>query len=67
MALGAGAEGIVETYVETVEEVRKIVGAVHYRPIKGRQLRDFLSGTRKPARAPVRPLTSGNGSTRITT
>lgn len=48
MALDGGADGIVVPYVETVEEVRAIVGAVHYRPIKGRQLRDFLSGVRQP-------------------
>ncbi|MEY4940650.1 MAG: hypothetical protein RIQ93_2385 [Verrucomicrobiota bacterium] len=48
MALDGGADGIVAPYVETVEEVRAIVGAVHYRPIKGRQLRDFLSGARQP-------------------
>jgi len=32
--------------VETVEEVRCMVGAVHHRPIKGRQLREMLDGTR---------------------
>jgi len=48
MALDGGAEGIVVPYVETVEEVQAIVGAVHYRPIKGRQLRDFQSGARTP-------------------
>ena len=48
MALDAGAEGIVAPYVETVEEVRELVGAVHYRPIKGRQLREILDGTRSP-------------------
>ena len=48
MALDAGADGIVAPYVETVEEVRELVGAVHYRPIKGRQLRGILDGTRPP-------------------
>lgn len=48
MAMDAGAEGIVAPYVETVEEVRELVGAVHYRPIKGRQLRGILDGTRPP-------------------
>ena len=50
-ALDAGADGIVAPYVESVDEVRGLVGAVHYRPIKGRQLRDFLSGARQPATA----------------
>lgn len=49
MALDAGADGIVVPYVETVEDVRALVGAVHYRPIKGRQLDEFLAGTRRPA------------------
>lgn len=48
MALDGGADGIVAPYVETVDEVRTLVGAVHYRPIKGRQLREFLNGTRQP-------------------
>ncbi|HRE81523.1 MAG TPA: aldolase/citrate lyase family protein [Opitutaceae bacterium] len=43
MALDAGAEGIVVPYVETVEQVQALVGAVHYRPIKGRKLQDLLS------------------------
>jgi len=48
MALDAGAQGIVVPYVETVDEVIEMVGAVHFRPAKGKQLRDFLSGKRKP-------------------
>lgn len=51
MALDAGAEGIVAPYVETLDEVREVVGAVHDRPIKGRQLREFLDGSRQPAKA----------------
>ena len=56
MALDGGAEGIVAPYVETVEEVREIVGAVHYRPIKGRLLRQFLDGTRPPSPKTLRFL-----------
>lgn len=40
--LDGGAEGIVVPYVETVEEVRRIVGAVKYRPIKGEMLRAWM-------------------------
>ena len=47
-ALDAGAQGIVAPYVETVAQVREVVGAVHYRPIKGLQLDDFLSGRKTP-------------------
>lgn len=44
MALDAGAEGIVVPYVETVAEVQQAVGAVRYRPIKGKLLRETLTG-----------------------
>ena len=43
-ALDGGAEGIVVPYIETVEEVRRAVGAVKYRPIKGKLLAEVLSG-----------------------
>ena len=49
MALDGGAQGIVAPYLETVEEAVEMVGAVKYRPIKGRLLRQFLSGERAPA------------------
>lgn len=35
MAVDAGAHGIIAPYVETVEQVRALVGAVKYRPLKG--------------------------------
>jgi 4-hydroxy-2-oxoheptanedioate aldolase len=60
MALDGGAHGIVAPYVETVEEVRDLVGAVHYRPIKGRQLRNLLAGTQPPAVATREFLTRFN-------
>lgn len=44
MAIDAGAEGITVPYVETVEQVKRCVGAVKYRPIKGKLLDDVLSG-----------------------
>lgn len=43
-ALDGGAQGIVVPYIETVEEVRDLVGAVRYRPLKGKKLRDVLAG-----------------------
>ncbi len=48
MAIDAGAQGIVAPYVETVAEVESIVGAVKYRPIKGKFLNDILRGHRQP-------------------
>jgi len=49
MAMDGGAEGIVAPYVETVEQVKQLVGAVKYRPIKGKFLQDIFSGERKPS------------------
>jgi 4-hydroxy-2-oxoheptanedioate aldolase len=48
MAIDGGAQGIVAPYVETVEEVKELVGAVKYRPIKGKFLDGILSGERRP-------------------
>lgn len=42
--LDGGAQGIVVPYVETVAEVKAIVGAVKYRPIKGEQLEKYMNG-----------------------
>ncbi len=36
MALDAGAQGILTPYVETVEQVREVVGAAKYLPLKGK-------------------------------
>ena len=44
MALDGGAAGIVAPYVETVEQVQALRGAVKCRPIKGRVLEEHLSG-----------------------
>ena len=44
MALDGGAQGIVVPYIETEEQVREIVGAVRYRPVKGAKLTGYLSG-----------------------
>jgi 4-hydroxy-2-oxoheptanedioate aldolase len=44
MVLDGGAQGVLAPYVETVQQVRDLVGAVHYRPIKGQQLADVLEG-----------------------
>ena len=44
MALDAGAAGIVAPYVETVEQVKALRGAVKLRPIKGARLEAVLGG-----------------------
>jgi len=42
MSLDGGAEGIVVPYLETVEQAKAMIGAVKYRPIKGKKLDDIL-------------------------
>jgi 4-hydroxy-2-oxoheptanedioate aldolase len=51
MARDAGATGIVAPSVEKVEQVRELVGAVKYRPLKGARLHNVLLGRKelKPA------------------
>jgi staphyloferrin B biosynthesis citrate synthase len=43
--LDGGAAGIVAPYVETVEQVKALVGATKLRPIKGQRMRNVLDGT----------------------
>jgi len=45
MVLDAGAKGVVAPYIETVEEVQQLRGAVKTRPIKGKKLKNYLDGT----------------------
>jgi 4-hydroxy-2-oxoheptanedioate aldolase len=42
MALDAGAQGVIAPYVETVSQVRALVGATKYRPLKGAALEKLL-------------------------
>jgi 4-hydroxy-2-oxoheptanedioate aldolase len=42
--LDGGAAGIIAPYVETVEQVQALRGAVKLRPVKGRRLADRLAG-----------------------
>ncbi len=48
--LDAGAGGVIGPYVETAEQVRGLVGAVKWRPLKGRRLQEALRdpGTLEP-------------------
>ncbi len=41
-ALDAGAGGIIGPYLETADQVRGLVGAVKFRPLKGRRLQEAL-------------------------
>jgi 2-keto-3-deoxy-L-rhamnonate aldolase RhmA len=42
--LDGGAVGIITPYTETVQQVKDLVGAVKYRPLKGKKLYDVLDG-----------------------
>ena len=43
--LDGGAEGIIVPYIESASQVRELVGAVKYRPIKGEYLEQIMDGT----------------------
>ncbi len=42
--LDGGAVGILAPYIENVDEVKQLVGAVKYRPLKGKKLKKILDG-----------------------
>jgi 4-hydroxy-2-oxoheptanedioate aldolase len=44
VALDGGAAGIIAPYIETVEQVKALRGALKMRPIKGRKLQSMLEG-----------------------
>jgi len=44
IVLDGGASAILAPYIETAEQVRDLVGAVKYRPLKGKKLRQILDG-----------------------
>lgn len=45
MALDAGAAGVIVPYVETLEQINTLRGAVKFRPLKGRRLQEVLDGS----------------------
>jgi 2-keto-3-deoxy-L-rhamnonate aldolase RhmA len=45
--IDAGAKGIVAPYLESVSQIRNLVGAVKYRPLKGKKLEEVLEGKKK--------------------
>lgn len=47
--LDGGAGGIVAPYVETVQQVKDLRGAVKLRPLKGKKLADVLDGSETPS------------------
>lgn len=63
MGLDLGAHGIIVPYVETVEQVRGLVGAVRYRPLKGAALRSVLEQGRFPSEETAPYLDAYNADT----
>ncbi|HEX9924463.1 MAG TPA: aldolase/citrate lyase family protein [Anaerolineae bacterium] len=51
MALDAGAHGVLVPYCETVAEVRAVVGAAHWRPLKGTLLQHAIDTGDLPSSA----------------
>ena len=51
MALDAGAQGVLAPYCETVEEVKEVVGAAKWRPLKGALLRKAVETGEFPSQA----------------
>lgn len=47
-ALDAGAGAILVPYIENIDDVYELVGAVKYRPLKGKKLKRLLYGEEKP-------------------
>lgn len=47
-ALDAGAGAILVPYIENIDDVYELVGAVKYRPLKGKKLKKLLYGEEKP-------------------
>lgn len=48
IAMDAGAAGIVAPYVETVQQVQALRGAVKLRPLKGQKLQRIIEGSEVP-------------------
>ena len=51
MALDAGAQGVLAPYCETVEEVKEVVGAAKWRPLKGALARRVMDAGEFPSEA----------------
>jgi 2-keto-3-deoxy-L-rhamnonate aldolase RhmA len=47
MMLDCGAGGVLAPYIESAEEVRRLSGAVKFKPLKGKRLHRILNGTER--------------------
>ena len=61
-ALDGGAAGVIAPYIETVEQVRRLAGAVKYRPLKGKKLASFLFNDEKLEPALLQQIEESNKS-----
>lgn len=48
MAIDAGAIGVIAPYLEKEKDIKDLVGATKFRPLKGEKLEEFLSGKKQP-------------------
>lgn len=46
-AIDAGAKGVIAPYLESVDQIRELVGAVKFRPLKGEILQQVLKGEKE--------------------
>ena len=62
MALDAGAQGILAPYCETVDEVKEVVGAAKWRPLKGELVRKAVDAGEFPSAATKDYLAARNAN-----
>lgn len=63
MALDGGAQGVLAPYCETVEEVKEVVAAAKWRPLKGALVRKAIETGELPSQASKEYLESRNRNT----
>ena len=63
MALDAGAQGVLAPYCETVEEVKEVVAAAKWRPLKGALVRKVMETGELPSEATKAYLENRNRNT----
>ena len=62
MALDAGAQGVLAPYCETVEQVKDVVAAAKWRPLKGEAARRVVDGGELPSEASKSYLENRNNN-----
>jgi 4-hydroxy-2-oxoheptanedioate aldolase len=60
MAKDAGAVGVIAPYIESADQVKELVGATKFRPLKGNRLKRILSGEEIPDKELVKYLEKYN-------